>query len=194
LGIIHGGQKKQITPLGKKLGDALSLGLEEEVRSCLREVVDSNEFLKNLVGAVRIRKGMDDASLRAHVAYSAGQSRSGGVMTGAGTVVEFLKRSGAIEDREGKYVASESSAATASETPQHRGQVNVASLQNPGSLPPLGVSILKREGDPSFSISIAIEVKCEAKDLEGLGARLRRVVDDFSNPPPLPEDDFGDET
>lgn len=56
VGIIEGGKNKQITPIGKRLGDAISLNLETEIRTLLRETIETNEFLKNLVGALRIRK------------------------------------------------------------------------------------------------------------------------------------------
>lgn len=62
----------------------------DEIGTSLAGIVDEDEFLKNVLAAVRIRKGMDEASLRAHIAYSAGRSKTGATATGTGAVVELL--------------------------------------------------------------------------------------------------------
>ena len=62
-GIIEGGMKKKITALGKRLGNAIDHNLEEEIGALWREIAEGNEFLRGLVGSVRIRRGMDEGAL-----------------------------------------------------------------------------------------------------------------------------------
>lgn len=117
---------------------------------------------------------MDDGALRAHVAYSAGQQKSPRVMTGAGTVVELMRRAGVIEEVDGKYMSVldvPSSASSASNTEAAtRVELRTGKL-----------AIVRNSQDPGINISISIEVDCKPEDLEGLGARLRRVVDEFNS-------------
>ena len=84
IGILEGWRDKATTEIGSKLGLALMHEVPDEVESILSGIVSEDEFLKNILAAVRIRKGMDESSLRAHIAYSAGQSKTGSTTTGTG--------------------------------------------------------------------------------------------------------------
>jgi hypothetical protein len=165
IGILEGGRDKVITKTGKRLGDALNHELEPETREILREIVESNEFLKNLIGAVRIRKGMDEGALKAHVAYSAGQAKSQGVMTGTGTVVEILKRAGVIEEKDGKLIVS----------PPTLSSVTVAPLHSEN---PLAVTRSTRvvSGNFNTNVVININISCTPTDLIHLGSQLRSLL------------------
>ena len=72
VGLITGGKSKAVTTVGKQLGDALTHGIEDEIRRLWRTCVEDSEFLKNVVSAIRIRRGMEEGALRSHIAYSAG--------------------------------------------------------------------------------------------------------------------------
>lgn len=182
IGVIEGGNNKSATAIGKRLGDALSHDLEHEVALIYHDIIENNEFLKNLVGAIRIRKGMDEAALKAHVGYSAGAPKSSAVLTGTGTVVEILKRSGAIEERDGKLVAASPSGLSAPSTPVSPTPVTIDA--------PGGIEVVtKRHFDtnadiPGASVSIKIEVQvaCAPSDLDGLGQKLRAVLDELERP------------
>ena len=88
VGLIQGGKAKEATDPGRALASALEHGdqLPGEVARAWQCVVNASDFLAKAVAAVRIRKGMDEATLRAHIAYSAGEPKKGGAMTGAGAV------------------------------------------------------------------------------------------------------------
>ncbi len=77
--IVEGGNRKQLSALGRELAGALDHEIETEVRRTWRQVVDETEFLHRVVTAVRIRNGMEPASLQSHVAYTAGQPNKGRV-------------------------------------------------------------------------------------------------------------------
>ena len=176
LGILEGGRDKAITAVGSKLGLALMHEVPEEIESILSEIVSKDEFLKNILAAVRIRKGMDDSSLRAHIAYSAGQSKTGSTTTGTGAVVELLKRSGHLQEEDGKLIVRSPIARTSSQAVAQESRVE--RIPSPAPLRTVTRTI---EAASPFSISIKIEVQCGPNDLNDLGEKLRKVVDDFSN-------------
>ncbi len=172
LNILEGGQNKLATEIGKKLGLALMHNMPEEVESILADIISDNEFLKNILAAVRIRKGMDDSALRAHIAYSAGLSKTGSTTTGTGAVVDLLKRSGNLKVEDGKLVVSAPIARpTSVESPVFQERPD-----------PVSVNRVVRtiEANSPFAISIKIEVQCSPEDLDDLGLKLRKLVDDFS--------------
>ena len=175
LGILEGGRDKAATEVGMKLGLALMHNVPEEVEAILSDIVAEDEFLKNVLAAVRIRKGMDVSSLRSHIAYSAGQSRTGSTTTGTGAVVEFLKRSGHLKEDDGKLVVGSSVARSTGEP------ISTERTSQPSATTPVRSVTQNVETSSPFSICIKIEVRCEPQDLDNLGIKLRKVVDDFSN-------------
>lgn len=172
LGILEGGRNKSPTEIGKRLGLALMHDVSDEVESILGDIIVEDEFLKNVLAAVRIRKGMDETALRAHIAYSAGQSKTGATTTGTGAVIDLLRRSGHLKSEDGKLVVS---------APTVRATNEFLTLEKTSfTIPPIGSVTKTIETSPPFSISIRIEVRCEPQDLDELGDKLRKVVDDFS--------------
>jgi len=173
LGLIEGGKNKASTQIGAKLGFALMHNVQEEIESILADVVAENEFLKNVLAAVRIRKGMDASSLRSHIAYSAGLSKTGSTTTGTGAVVELLKRSGHLREEDGKLVVGAPVARAPSDSPPEEKAISSSTV----------VRTLERTVDVNspLSISIRIQLSCEPKDLDSLGEKLRKLVSDFSN-------------
>lgn len=179
LGILEGGQNKSVTAIGKKLGLALLHNVQEDIEAILSDIVAEEEFLKNVLAAVRIRKGMDESSLRSHIAYSAGLSKN--VSTaGTGAVVELLKRSGNLKAEDGKLIVSAPLARpTSVETPAPQERAEPVATQ----------SVVRTiEATSPFSISIKIEVQCSPEDLDNLGLKLRKVVDDFSRQDGIADD------
>ena len=171
LGIIEGGRFKAPTDVGSQLGRALMHNVQDEVVRILGDLVAENEFLKSVLAAVRIRNGMDESSLRAHIAYSAGQSKTGSTTVGTGTVVDLLKRSGHLKSEDGKLIVS-----TLPVRSSDSGPVAVEKRERV-SLP---TEIPTPDPTSPFAISIKIELRCEPADLDDLGTKLRKVVDDYS--------------
>lgn len=171
LGVVDGGKSKSPTEIGRKLGHALMHNVEDEVERILGDLVTENEFLKSVLAAVRIRKGMDESSLRAHIAYSAGRSKTGATTAGTGAVVDLLKISGHLKPEEGKLIVSTPAPRSPDSEPVALDKKEPAIFQAESQTP-----------DPTspFAISIKIELRCEPQDLDDLGTKLRKVVDDFS--------------
>lgn len=172
IGVLEGGKNKAITPLGKSLAIALSHNIEGEVQRILQSAVEDNEFLRNIVSAVRIRKGMDESSLRAHIAYSAGLSKSQSTMTGTGTVLEVLRRAGVIVEQDGKLVSA--TPATAGTGAQDGPTIETAS-------DPVVYQQTIRPNVRASGVTVQIEVRvdCKPDDLDGLGGRLKKLLDDI---------------
>lgn len=177
LGVIEGGKSKSPTSVGKRLGDALGHGLEDEARALMRHLVDQSEFLKGVIGAIRIRRGMDESALRSHIAYSAGAGKTPAVLTGAGAVVELLLRAGAIQEEDGKFVVSSVSSDSAA-------ILENASAPSTSSTARIvdRIAALPRIDSPGISLTIEVRIDCTPADLDGLGAKLRSIVEQFNNP------------
>jgi DNA-binding Lrp family transcriptional regulator len=170
LGIIEGGKNKSATEIGSMLGHALMHGVQDEVQNHLNTIVEGNEFLKSILAAVRIRKGMDEPSLKSHIAYSAGQTKTASTTTGTGAVIELLKRAGHLKEEEGKLVVNiQHSRENASRTPFHEPETPTVVMRDVINLPsPRSVG--------QVSISIKVNVACSVSELDELGERLRKLL------------------
>jgi hypothetical protein len=175
LGIVQGGKKKTITPAGAELALALEHGAEEHISTKWRAIVDSSDFLQKVVAAIRIRKGMDESSLQTHVAYSAGQPKTPAVITGAGTIVEILEVAGVLQEEGGNLVAATTEATKSAEPPaEPRPYPQVPA---PSAVAPVRAEIGEAGG---VQLNIEVRIQCTPADLDGLGQKLRKVLDDFN--------------
>ena len=176
IGVIESGAKKSPTEIGRRLGKALTYEVDEEVQQTLAEIVSETDFLKSIVGAVRIRRGMDDRSLRSHISFSSGAKKNAQTRTGAGTVVELLKRSGHLKDEDGMIVVDSPSHKVAKGAVESSRSGIDLDRARPTSIE--SSAFLSSTPHP-FQISLSVEVKCTSDELDTLGERLRKVVDDF---------------
>ena len=179
--VLKGGKKKLITDKGRALARALEHEMPDEIRTNWREIVLANEFLKRLVSAVRIRKGMEPSTLQAHVAYSAGQAKKPIVMTGAGAVVDILKAAGLVKEEEGKLEAVSEETPTHQEIPVLVGQTSRDQEISPGhpTMIPIVDSRVVKEG---VAVTIQIQIQCSADEVEGLTPKLRALLNEISGP------------
>jgi hypothetical protein len=182
-GLVQGGKAKEPTPLGKRLANALDHEMADEIANAWREVVQSNDFLTQMHTAIKIRKGMDIPTLQGHIAYSAGEPKTPRVMTGAGTIIAILRSAGLIEENEGRLVPT-----SIDMTERPRTDSGTITPLAPASIR-LGDSVRladRAEADVTLQttagITIHIEIKVDAKpsDLDGLGTKLRRVIQEAS--------------
>lgn len=181
LGLLQGKKNKSITERGKNLASALEHGIEERVQSILVDIVKENEFLRDVLASVRIRKGMDDSALRAHVAYSAGQPKNDRTKAGSGAVIEFLKRSGYLVSEDGNLVVTSSPLPANAEKQEHDRQTTESDSVTEKAMTYRQGSMNRSGVASPFSVSIQIEVQCKPGDLDNLGGRLRKVIEDFNN-------------
>jgi hypothetical protein len=178
IGVIAGGQKKTPTDDGRALARALQLDITDEVVKGWRRVLTDNEFVDKVLSAVRIRKGMERSSLQAHVAFTAGVPRKPIVMTGAATVVDILLAAQLLVDSEGKLIAGDGQSVAEPFEPQQTEAAppTQSSGTPPQAFPPVTASI---RGVP---VQIQIQLQCTPDQLDDLGPKLRRLLDELHSP------------
>jgi hypothetical protein len=183
VGIVQGGKKKSITPLGSELANALQHELLDEIAVKWRAVVEANDFLQKVVASVRIRKGMDESSLESHVAYSAGQPKTPAVTTGAGAVVEILKNAALLREEGGNLVAAAPEPPSIPETVQKSLSISEPMpMAENVQVSVQGLGLRATAGLGGVQLTIDVTVQCTPGDLDDLGHKLRKVIQDFNEP------------
>jgi hypothetical protein len=174
IGVLQGESRKMVTRRGRELAAALARKDRAETRNNWRAIVAASEFLQNVVSAVKLREGMLYPTVQAYIAHAAGQPRNKPVMNGAGAIVEILKTAGMLREEAGELVA------TFDEQPKEV-------LQENGSLaetPEVGTSVVSATVDGSVpadagarpAVSIHVQVRCTADEIEDLAPRLKALV------------------
>jgi hypothetical protein len=183
VGIVQGGKRKSITTLGAELANALEHELVDEIGAKWRAVVEGSDFLQKVVAAVRIRKGMDESSLETHVAYSAGQPKTPAVATGAGAVVEILKNAALLKEEGGNLVATTPEPPSIPETVQKSLSISDSMPMSDSAQASMhGPEIRATARLGGIQLTIDVTVQCTPKDLDDLGHKLRKVIQDFTEP------------
>jgi hypothetical protein len=173
IGVLQGETKKLITRRGRSLALALARKDKEEIRGNWREIVATNEFLQNVVAAVKLREGMLYPTVQAYVAHAAGQPRNKPVMTGAGAIVEILKIAGLLREEAGELVATFDGELDVVE------DIAMEELSTEEETEPLLSATVETSEDPA--VKIHLHVQCTADDLEDLAPRLRALLRELSN-------------
>ena len=173
IGVLQGETKKLITRRGRSLALALARKDKEEIRRNWRDIVATNEFLQNVVAAVKLREGMLYPTVQAYVAHAAGQPRNKPVMTGAGAIVEILKIAGLLREEAGELVATFDGELDVVE------DIAMEELSNEGEAEPLLSATVETSEGPA--VKIHVHVQCTADDLEDLAPRLRALLRELSN-------------
>jgi hypothetical protein len=181
VGILEPGAKKIPTTNGKKLAHALEHDMPDEIRTWWRQVVSGNDFLTRLIAAIRIRSGMDQQTLEAHIAYSAGQPKKPQFMTGARTIIDILRAAELIKEIDGKYVADQAQS-TVLESPPSGATLFVDSMKQRPIVPNLSSPIPTVQ--PDLVLKIQINVNCTVGELPSLGQHIKKLMDELSLPSP----------
>jgi hypothetical protein len=171
LGILTGGKKKSLTSHGRNLAQALDHEIPDLITSAWRSIASDAPFFQKIISAVKIRNGMDESSLRSHIAYTAGAPKKPASMTGAGSVIDVLKASGLLREDGGKIFATVSeqrSSVNADQSEAEPGQV--LSVQK-------AVPVSVSGDDAVASLQIQVRINCTPADIPSLGAQLREMLD-----------------
>jgi hypothetical protein len=180
IGIIQGGKKKTMTPIGRDLAHALNHDIKDDIAAKWREIVETNDFLQKVVAAVRIRKGMDESTLESHVAYSAGQPKTPAVSTGAGTVVDILRAAELLKEEAGNLIAILPEQVSDSEEVGETALVS-QKLRSPlvsgGLIHVSHYGGLRTEG---VSLNIEVRIQCTAEDIGELGPKIRKLIKELN--------------
>jgi hypothetical protein len=180
IGVIQGGRKKAISEKGKELARALDHEMPDEITRGWRLIVTESDFLQKIVSAVRIRKGMEPATLQSHVAYSAGQRKTPTAMTGAGAVVDILRAAGALEEAEGKLVVAEKRPPLEEPLAEEEEEEELADV--PRIRRRVFEDVDASGGRPSIRVDIQIQIQCGADEVKDLAPKIRTLIDEVSKP------------
>lgn len=168
IGILRGETEKIVTPQGRSLALALEHRDREGIKSNWREIVSTNEFLQNVVAAVKLREGMLYSTVQAYVAHAAGQPRNKPVMTGAGTIVEILKVADLLKEQDGEIHAM------VDEEFEEK-----TSTTSPGMPDPAEIS-LPVNGSETQAVNIHLHFQCSPDEIEDLAPRLKALLEELS--------------
>jgi hypothetical protein len=179
IGVLQGESKKMVTRRGRELAAALARKDRAEIRNNWRAIVAASEFLQNVVSAVKLREGMLYPTVQAYIAHAAGQPRNKPVMNGAGAIVEILKAAGMLREEAGELVATFEQPIEI--TPENG---------SPARTPEAGQSVFSATiGDvvPADTlsgvrpaVSIHVQVRCTADEIEELAPRLKALLRELS--------------
>jgi hypothetical protein len=176
IGVLQGESKKLITRRGRALALALARKDRAEIHKNWRALVATNEFLQNVVAAVKLREGMLYPTVQAYVAHAAGQPRNKPVMTGAGAIVEILKAAGLLREEAGELVATFEEDFELDEFVEENGSLPEAEEL---SEPTVSATVEAGEGP---AVTIHLHVRCTADEIEDLAPRLKTLIRELSDP------------
>jgi hypothetical protein len=176
IGVLQGESKKLITRQGRALALALARKDRVDIRRNWRAIVATNEFLQNVVAAVKLREGMLYPTVQAYIAHAAGQPRNKPVMTGAGAIVEILKSAGLLSEEAGELVATFNEDLEPEDFVMEDG-----SLPEAGGVAEPTVSVEAGE-DPA--VKIHLHIQCTADEIDDLAPRLKALLRELSDPWP----------
>ena len=182
IGVLQGESKKLITRSGRSLAVALARKDRAEIRANWRAIVGASEFLQNVVSAVRLREGMLYPTVQAYIAHAAGQPRNKPVMTGAGAIVEILKTSGLLKEEAGELVAPfEDEPEAAPTASSDDSSPEVAETTISATVSEAGDGAAPPAAGAQPSVSIHIQVRCTAEEIEDLAPRLKTLLRELSS-------------
>ena len=174
IGILQGESKKLITRRGRSLALALARKDEEEIRSNWRAIVATNEFLQNVVAAVKLREGMLYPTVQAYVAHAAGQPRNKPVMTGAGAIVEILKTAGLLREEAGELVATFDGELDPVET--------IATNELSADTQDVEEPVVSATVEVGAAVKIHLHVQCTTDEIDDIAPRLKTLLRELSDP------------
>lgn len=109
-------------------------------------------------------------------------------MTGAGTITELLKRAGVVEVRDGKIVSVSNTSEPLQVSPSETATTSGPKVSVSGSNVHIASSSPKKLND-SVNIRIDININCSVPEMDGLGVRIRKILDEISADPENSSDD-----
>lgn len=171
-GIVEPGKKKEITSQGDRLAQAIEHGLDDEIQNAWLQIFEEAPLFETVLSAIRIRGGMDQNTLRSHIAYTAGQKKTPWVMAGTQTVIDILRMSGRLVEDNERLVASSEAIVT-----PDSGSITITAE------PATAKAIVAPSSSRTSPVTIQIQIQVTPADLDGLGDKLRKVLDELSQNP-----------
>lgn len=103
-GLITEGNKKGPTEICVQLGKAYQFDMKEQAEKIWCEVVDRDDFLNHMISVIQIKGEMTKGDFINHILFSASNNNSNNARAGAAAVIEILKLTKLIDERDGVIV------------------------------------------------------------------------------------------
>lgn len=181
IGVLQGGNSRSLTERGTALAKALEFEMPDEIASGWRSLAEEHEFFQNILSAIRIRSGMEESALKAHIAYTAGESKSSNVMTGAGAVIDMLRAAGLITPKDGDYVVAEIRPSETRQVAEDREEIGPAVVDSsaPATSQVEKLTVVPSSTGINLSIELKINVDCAPADLDDVRKELMTLIRDL---------------
>lgn len=185
IGILAGEREKFVTEKGRALALALARKDRSAIKRKWREMVSRNEFMQNVLSAVKLREGIFPSTLQAYIAHYAGQPRNKPVMTGASAIIGILKAADLLREEAGMLVANydDNPDEPPTASPVTAGQDEPAderdtALEDRSQRTEISVSTAPptEEARPGAGLTVHLHVSCGPEELEDLAPKIRRLL------------------
>lgn len=177
IGLLDGTTKQRIvTDLCKNLGRAYSFGKQDDIIKYWREAITENDFLNRMIAAVRIRNGMEKDKFHNHILYSSGENVTSHLKTGANTVIEILKVAQFLSEEDGKLTAVENEIESA--IVENTNKTDIINTNKECENEPVHIKRITAH-TPRSIFNFNININVDVKDLDALGEKLKKVINDL---------------
>jgi hypothetical protein len=181
LGLIEGGNNKQLTDLGLRAALTLDHPATPEAYRAWTDVIEASPDLERVVDAVRIRKGMDEDALLSHIVLTAGAPKTARTLTGARTIVDILEFAGVVNESEGTFSVTSPEiyeTLTATDT----GMQSVAGDVVEGASSPEVRISRGLPASPGATLNVHVWVNAKEADFEALADELKAFLSKLAEP------------
>lgn len=101
MGIVLDGKRKAVTEQGKKLGNAYTFGIMDEVDRVWKELISGNKFAQSMYEFIQIKGRVSRSDFVSHILYSAEGKDSSKARAGANAFVEIMCETKLINEEDG---------------------------------------------------------------------------------------------
>ena len=105
---VKKGNKKAPTEKCITLGRAYNLGMTEQISKIWFEIVRNDEFLNRMISTIQIKTEMSKQEFVNHIVFSSSNNNSNNARAGASAIIEILKLTQMIEEKDGMIVSGKS--------------------------------------------------------------------------------------
>lgn len=184
IGVLAGDREKYVTEEGRALALALARKDRAAIKRKWREFVSRDEFMQNVLSAVKLREGIFHSTLQAYIAHYAGQPRNKPVMTGATAVIGILKAAALLSEEAGMLVANyDRPDESPGEPSSDDGRPRTAGGDTPREQSAgeaeetVGISASTTGGGgSSVGVTVHVHVSCGPEEIESLAPSIKRLL------------------
>lgn len=102
--LVSEGNKKAATELCINLGRAYVLEMADQIAIAWNDIICNDDFLNRMISTIQIKGEMSKSEFINHIVFSSGNNNTNNARAGASAVIEILKLSQLIEEKEGMIV------------------------------------------------------------------------------------------